>query len=87
MEKFAGNEINVITSLHAKQNSMFSTTRSSNKSMVTHVASRAVFESLKVRQEMKKRARETEERPLQQGQIAVSPWPHPQHQYVKKSFF
>ena len=23
----------------------------------------------------------------QQGQIAVSPWPRPQHQYVKKRFF
>ena len=23
----------------------------------------------------------------QQGQIAVSPWPGPQHQYVKKRFF
>ena len=31
----------------------------------THVASRAVVESSKVRQEMKKRARETEERPQQ----------------------
>ena len=35
MEQFAGNVINVVTSLHAKQNSMFSTTRSSKKSMIT----------------------------------------------------
>ena len=33
----------------------------------THVASRAVVESSKVKQEMKKRARETEETPQQNG--------------------
>ena len=37
MEEFAGNVINIITSLHAKQNSMFLSTRSSNKSMIPDV--------------------------------------------------
>ena len=54
--------------LHAKQNSMFSTSQVIKQvNDHTHVASRAVVESSKVRQETKKRARETEERPQQNG--------------------
>ena len=44
MEQFAGNVINVVTSLHAKQNSMFSTTRALNKSMIPDVID--AFESV-----------------------------------------
>ena len=47
-------------------------------------STRASMSSLSRQQPMNKEYRP---RLPQQGQIVVSPWPRPQHQYVKKRFF
>ena len=65
MEQFAGNVINVVTGLHASKLHVLDDQVIKQVNDHTYVASSAVVESSKVRQEMKKCARETEETPQQ----------------------